>query len=119
MASLEQRGVLGGVKVGIYASNKKYLDVLYVFSFNLLMQILLMVYGNLELASDSDICSYLWLAMLFQREKKSISFGGANMPTNFTEVSKRTKPSPGGSSHNKSNQAICRKIGKYLYSVPF
>lgn len=76
---LEQCGVLGGVKVGIYASNKKYLDVLYVFSFNLLMQILLMVYGNLELASDSDICSYLWLAMLFQREKKSISFGGANM----------------------------------------
>lgn len=57
IGSLEPHGVLGGVEVDICESNKKNLDVLYVFSFSLLMQILLMVCGNLELASDSDICS--------------------------------------------------------------
>lgn len=54
----------------------------------------------------------LMVSNALSKKKKLISFGGANIPTNFTEMSKRTKPSPGGSSHNKRNQAICRKIGK-------
>ena len=87
MASLEQRGfpwgVLGRVQVvSLYASNTKcpqcspYVPV----------WILLIVYGNLELASHSEICSCSQCCS-FREETNQFLLAELNIWANFVEMS--------------------------------
>lgn len=76
-------GLLGRVQVmNLYASNRKYPRC----SPYVPMWILLIVYGNLELASDSEICSYSQCRS-FREETNQFLLAERNIWANFVEMS--------------------------------